>query len=467
MKKLFKYFICLTIIFMLCGCGKESNKIVMVTESGFAPYEYRSGDEVVGVDVDIAREIAKELKKELVIKDVDFGSIINELNSGKADFAAAGMSIDEERKKSVDFSIEYATSEQVVVVRKGYDKIKSMNDLENKTISVQLGTVADTYLTDKFSNVKLFRQKKFLAAAEDVKTGKSDCIVMDKLPAIELVKSNPELEILNVTLFTDKYAIAVKKGNTELLNKINSVLERLMKEGKLEVMSELLNGIYDDFYKTVIFDERYKLILEGLKNTILIAIGALIVGILLGSIISIVKYTNKERGKFKLLSKIFDIYVNIIRGTPSVLQLMIMYYVIFKTSTIDSVIVGIIAFGINSSAYVAEILRSGFDSIDDGQVEAGLSLGLNFRQVLKYIIIPQAIKVSLPSMGNEFVTLIKETAIAGYIGIEDLTKASDIIASRTYDYFFPLVLVALIYLVLTSVISKLLKKMERKLNVND
>ena len=232
-------------------------------------------------------------------------------------------------------------------------------------------------------------------------------------------------------------------------------------------MSELLNGIYDDFYKTVIFDERYKLILEGLKNTILIAIGALIVGILLGSIISIVKYTNKERGKFKLLSKIFDIYVNIIRGTPSVLQLMIMYYVIFKTSTIDSVIVGIIAFGINSSAYVAEILRSGFDSIDDGQVEAGLSLGLNFRQVLKYIIIPQAIKVSLPSMGNEFVTLIKETAIAGYIGIEDLTKASDIIASRTYDYFFPLVLVALIYLVLTSVISKLLKKMEWKLNVND
>ena len=232
-------------------------------------------------------------------------------------------------------------------------------------------------------------------------------------------------------------------------------------------MSELLNGIYDDFYKTVIFDERYKLILEGLKNTILIAIGAVIIGILLGSIISIVKYTNKERGKFKLLNKIFDIYVNIIRGTPSVLQLMIMYYVVFKTSTIDSVIVGIIAFGINSSAYVAEILRSGFDSIDDGQVEAGLSLGLNFRQVLKYIIIPQAIKVSLPSMGNEFVTLIKETAIAGYIGIEDLTKASDIIASRTYDYFFPLVLVALIYLVLTSVISKLLKKMERKLNVND
>ena len=232
-------------------------------------------------------------------------------------------------------------------------------------------------------------------------------------------------------------------------------------------MSEWLNGIYNDFYRSVIYDERYKLILEGLGNTIIIAIGAVIIGILLGTIISIVKYTNKQRGKFRLLNKIFDIYVNIIRGTPSVLQLMIMYYIIFQTSTVDSVIIGMIAFGINSSAYVAEILRSGFDSIDDGQVEAGLSLGLSFRQTLKHIIIPQAVKISLPSMGNEFVTLIKETAIAGYIGITDLTKASDIIASRTYEYFFPLILVALIYLLLTTTVSKLLKRIERKLDVND
>ena len=234
MKKFIKCFVCLTVILFFCGCEKNSNKLVMVTESGFAPYEYRSGEEIIGVDVDIANEIAKKLGKELVIKDVDFGSIINELNSGKADFAAAGMSIDEERKKSVDFSIEYATSEQVIVVRKGYDKIKSKDDLEGKTISVQLGTVADTYLTDNFKNIKLFRQKKFLAAAEDVKANKSDCIIMDKLPAHELVESNEELEVLSVPLFTDKYDIAVKKGNTKLLNKINSTLERLMKEGKIE-----------------------------------------------------------------------------------------------------------------------------------------------------------------------------------------------------------------------------------------
>lgn len=232
-------------------------------------------------------------------------------------------------------------------------------------------------------------------------------------------------------------------------------------------MSEWLNGVYNDFYQNIIYDDRYKLLLEGLLNTIVIAIIALVIGVVLGTIISIIRYSNKEKGNFKILNKIFSAYVSVIRGTPSVLQLMIMYYVIFKTSTISSIIIGSIAFGINSSAYVAEILRSGFDSIDDGQVEAGLSLGLNFKQALKYIIIPQVVKMSLPSLGNEFVTLIKETAIAGYIGIMDLTKASDIIASRTYDYFFPLIVVALMYLILTSFISKLLKKLERKLDVND
>ena len=133
-------------------------------------------------------------------------------------------------------------------------------------------------------------------------------------------------------------------------------------------MSDLLNKIYDNFYKTVIVDNRYELILEGLKNTLIISLGALIIGILIGSIISIIRYTNKHTGKFKILNSISKLYVMIIRGTPSVLQLMIMYYIIFKTSTLNPVIVGMLAFGINSGAYSSEILRSGFDSIDDGQV---------------------------------------------------------------------------------------------------
>ena len=221
-------------------------------------------------------------------------------------------------------------------------------------------------------------------------------------------------------------------------------------------------SVYESFYNSVIFENRYEMILDGLQNTIILSFGALIIGILIGFLISIIRYTNKHIGKFKLLNSICKFYVSIIRGTPSVLQLMIMYYIVFKTSDINSIIVGMIAFGINSGAYCAEILRSGFDSVDDGQLEAGLALGLTFNQTLRTIIVPQAIKVSLPSLGNEFITLVKETAIAGYIGIMDLTKASDIIASRTY--FFPLILIAIIYLIITGLLSKLMKALERKLD---
>ncbi len=222
-------------------------------------------------------------------------------------------------------------------------------------------------------------------------------------------------------------------------------------------------SVYESFYNSVIFENRYEMILDGLENTIILSFGALLIGITIGFLISIIRYTNNHTGKFKVLNFIGKTYVTIIRGTPSVLQLMIMYYVIFKTSSINSIIIGMLAFGINSGAYCSEILRSGFDSVDDGQLEAGLALGLTFSQTLKSIIIPQAIRISLPSLGNEFVTLVKETAIAGYIGIMDLTKASDIIASRTYDYFFPLILIAIIYLIITGLLSKLMKTLERKL----
>ena len=235
MKKYIKIILLFSLSIILFGCDKKEDTLVMVTEAGFEPYEYIVGNnEIVGVDVDIAREIAKEVGKKLEVKNVFFDSIINELNSGKADFAAAGMSVTEERKKEVDFSLEYITSKQVIVVNKNNNSIKTKDDLNNKTVSVQGGTVGETYVSKNFKNAKVVIQKKFLSAAEDVKANKSDCIVMDELPAKELVSKNPTLTILDIELVTDKYAIAVKKGNTELLNKINEVLERLIEEGKIE-----------------------------------------------------------------------------------------------------------------------------------------------------------------------------------------------------------------------------------------
>jgi len=166
----------------------------------------------------------------------------------------------------------------------------------------------------------------------------------------------------------------------------------------------------------------------------------------------------------KILNSIAKWYVDIIRGTPVVLQLMIIYYVIFKSVDISVVLVGILTFGINSGAYVSEIIRAGIQSIPVGQTEAGYALGLKYNQVMKYIVLPQALKNVLPALGNEFITLVKETSIGAYIGIIELTKASDIIASRTYDYFLPLIIVAIIYLIITLGLSKGIQKLERKLN---
>lgn len=205
----------------------------MVTEAGFAPYEYYENGEIVGVDVAIAKEIAKELGKKLVVKNVDFDSIVSELKSGKADFAAAGMSITEERKKQVDFTIEYVTSNQVVVVKKD-SSLNDITQLDGKRIAVQLGTVGDSYVTENYKNSEINRQKKFLVAAEAVKNNKADCIVMDQIPAQQLVSQNPELKILDGILFKDSYGMAVKKGNTELLDTMNTVLQRLIDEGKIE-----------------------------------------------------------------------------------------------------------------------------------------------------------------------------------------------------------------------------------------
>ena len=227
--------ICLVFILtlILSGCGKNKNEIIMVTEAGFAPYEYYENGEIVGVDVAIAKEIAKELGKKLVVKNVDFDSIVSELKSGKADFAAAGMSITEERKKQVDFTIEYVTSNQVVVVKKD-SSLNDITQLDGKRIAVQLGTVGDSYVTENYKNSEINRQKKFLVAAEAVKNNKADCIVMDQIPAQQLVSQNPELKILDGILFKDSYGMAVKKGNTELLDAMNTVLQRLIDEEKIE-----------------------------------------------------------------------------------------------------------------------------------------------------------------------------------------------------------------------------------------
>lgn len=222
--------------------------------------------------------------------------------------------------------------------------------------------------------------------------------------------------------------------------------------------------IRKNIYNSFIYQDRYKYYLTGLGNTIIMAFFACLIGVILGLILSLVIDYNEKTGKLYLLSAFARMYIGIIRGTPALLQLMILYYIIFKSVNINIVVVGIISFGLNSGAYVSQIIKSGLISIPKGQEEASTMLGFNYFQTMKYVIMPQALRNVLPALGNEFITLLKETSVAGYIGILELTKASDIVASSTYDYFFPLLIVAIIYLILTLGLTKLLNFFERRLS---
>lgn len=229
-----KIIVLLCMIMLVAGCGKkDDSKLIMVTEAGFAPYEYYSNGEIVGVDVDIAKEIATSMGKELVIKDIAFDSIINEVKTGKADFGAAGISYSEERAKNVDFTINYSTSKQVVIV-KNDSGITNIGDINGKKIAVQLGSIADTYVSSTYKDASVIRQKKYLAAIEDLNTDKVDCVVMDLLPAEQILKTNSGLKILDGALVEDSYGMIVKKGNKDLLDNINKVLEKLKNEGKID-----------------------------------------------------------------------------------------------------------------------------------------------------------------------------------------------------------------------------------------
>ncbi len=233
-------------------------------------------------------------------------------------------------------------------------------------------------------------------------------------------------------------------------------------------MAEWWQSFINDFSTAFIEQSRWKFIIEGLGNTLIITLFAVILGIIIGFIVSVIRTTHDKTGKLKISNAICQVYLTVIRGTPVMVQLMIIYFVIFAAApTSFKVPLAILAFGVNSGAYVAEIFRSGINAIDSGQFEAGRSLGFNYTQTMWHIVMPQAFKNVIPALANEFIVLLKETSVAGYIGVEDLTRGGFIIGGATYGYTLPLIAIALIYLLLVILLSWGVRKLERRLRRSD
>ena len=465
--------------------------------------------------------------------------------------------------------------------------IFSLEDLAGKVVGVQTGTTGDIYISDD-PDLKLKGVERYNTGFEAVQAlsqNKIDAVVIDDQPAQAFIAQMNGLTILDTEYVKEDYAMAVQKGNTELLGKLNEAIAALQENGTLKTIIDFYidhsgegyttpknvqhpNGelvmatnaefppyeYYDDnneivgidadlakaigdylgyevtisdmkfdsiitsvatgkaqfgmagltvteerqqsidftnpYYtgkqvvivrksagaqKETIIDRfkrnflqagRWKMLLSGLGVTLLITFFSTIFGVLIGFLVAIIRSTHDKTGSLRVLNIIAQIYTTVIRGTPTVVQLLIIYYVVFASVNIPKVVVAVIAFSMNSGAYISEIIRSGIMSIDEGQFEAGRSLGFNYARTMHYFILPQAFKNVVPALGNEFITLLKETSISGYIAINDLTKIGDVIRSRTYDAFMPLVTVALVYLLLVFIFARLWGVLEGRLRRN-
>ena len=222
---------------------------------------------------------------------------------------------------------------------------------------------------------------------------------------------------------------------------------------------------FNKLYETFIEDDRYMWLVEGLGNTLLITLCALVIGVLIGSVIAVVKYFCEDDKKLRVFSWLCDLYTTVIRGIPITVLLLVFFFIVLASA--DGIIIAIVAFGINSGAYMAELIRSGINAVDKGQMEAARSLGLSKGQAMVKIIFPQAIKNILPAIGNECIALLKETSVAGYVAIVDVTRAATNIRNKTFDAFNPIILLALIYLVMVVIMTKLLSILERRLKKSD
>ena len=452
------------------------------TNAEFPPFEYMDDNgQPDGFDIAVIQAIGEKQGFDVKITNMEFKSLIASLSTGGVDAVIAGMTVTPERQESVDFSDSYYTATQSIIVQKD-SEIRTADDLAGKKVAVQEGTTGDLICSD-IEGCTVDRYKKGADAVMTLKNGAVDAVMIDSSPADNFVAANGgELVAYPDETSTEEYAIAVAKGNEELLAKINEGLKQIQEDGTFDALvteyidqddtgaeeqasSNPISRFIDNVKYVFVDTNGYQLMAKGLGVTLGISVLAGILGIILGFILALMKLTEVRRKRKTVLSRIASIYIDIIRGTPMVVQLLIMYMVIFRSHF--SIVAAVLSFGLNSGAYVAENIRAGILAVDAGQMEGGRSLGLTYGETMRYIILPQAIKNVIPALGNEMITLVKETSIVGYVAIVDLTKAGDFIVSRTYQTFLPLIATAIVYYIIVKIMTKILAVIERRLRQSD
>ncbi|WJB82353.1 ABC transporter substrate-binding protein/permease [Staphylococcus aureus] len=448
---------------------KERGELRVGLSADYAPMEFEhtvnGKTEYAGVDIDLAKKIAKDNNLKLKIVNMSFDSLLGALKTGKIDIIISGMTSTPERKKQVDFSDSYMMTKNIMLVKKDKDNdYKDIKDFNNKKVGAQKGTEQEKIAQTEIENASITSLSRLPDVILALKSGKVEGVVVEKPVAEAYLKQNPKLGISNVKFNEEEKdtVIAVPKDSPKLLSQINKTIKEVKDKGLIDkYMTNAANAMNDDSG----FISKYgSFFLKGIKITILISLIGVALGSILGAFVALMKLS-----KIKIISWIASIYIEILRGTPMLVQVFIVFFGITAALGLDisALVCGTIALVINSSAYIAEIIRAGINAVDKGQMEAARSLGLNYRQTMKSVIMPQAIKNILPALGNEFVTLIKESSIVSTIGVGEIMFNAQVVQGISFDPFTPLLVAAALYFVLTFVLTRIMNMIEGRLNASD
>ncbi|MGX0674460.1 arginine/lysine/histidine transport system permease protein/arginine/lysine/histidine transporter system substrate-binding protein [Staphylococcus hominis] len=444
---------------------KESGELRVGLSADYAPFEFektvKGKSEYVGIDIDLAKKIAKDNHLKLKIVNMQFDSLLGALKTGKIDVIISGMTSTPERKKEVDFSDSYTKTGNVMLIRKSdKNKFHTLKDFSNKKVAAQKGTEQEKIAQQEIENADISSLNRLPDAILAVKSNKVEGLVIEKPVAEAYVKQNNSLMIANVNFNEEKKdnVIAVPKNSPILLANVNKSIKEVNDQHLIsKYMDKASKDMQDD---SSFFDKYGAFFIKGLKNTILISM----IGVVLGALIALAKLS-----KFKLLSWIASIYIEFLRGTPMLVQVFLVFFGTTAVLGLDvsALVCGTIALVINSSAYIAEIFRAGINAVDKGQTEAAQCLGLNYSKTMRYIILPQAIKNILPALGNEFVTLIKESSIVSTIGVGEIMFNAQVVQGISFDPFTPLIIAAIMYFILTFTLSRGMSLIEGRMKASD
>ncbi len=425
--------------------ANTADNLIVVTNCPFEPFEYMETDgKIYGFDIELAAAFAEYMGLELVIKNIGFEDIFVQIDAGYADIGMAGITVSADRAEVYDFTDPYFEASQKLIVsadNTDFDSCKTAEEAEavlaslvGKSIGYQSATMGSMYISgdedwgfEGFGNITGKAYANAQTAVFDLINGNLYAVVLDEAPAAAIIDS------------------------------INSS------------SGSGWGAKFKNFFETISGEHYLEIFFLGLINTVSVAVVGLLIGIVIGIIIGIIRVAPKYKLGYKLLDKLCSLYVAVFRGTPIVAQLLISYYVIMPSLGVkmNALAVGMIVFGMNSGAYVSEIMRGGISSVDKGQMEAGRALGLSYSATMLKIVIPQAVKNILPTLGNEFVSLIKETSVLSFIAVYDLYKALLDIGMVKYDSMVPYIMMGLIYIVLVLIISAGTKLIERRFAKSD